>query len=667
MNTYTLSFTNIEDAVCEVVIYDTASSGSANVDLEGAETPLVINVVDNDADKFTPIKAKEAVIQFISTETENVSLFSSGDDNRWYVEISVDGSFIFKGFLLMDDLWEPFLDPSIGNVVELVATDSLALLKDIALTKPDDTTPKGKFKIIEYIAWALSKTGLSLPINVCNGLTEYESGAVQMYEATYLDAKTFEAEIGSCEDCYTVLEKILGEECFLTQSGGEWWIMRLDEFDTNVARRAIFDEEGVYQSTSDVVLTQFIGYNTPMAFSEERTEVGKQRPLKFFRGTYMYEYPKEILDNIDWSRGDLIGVISIPGGAAYEVADWDNYKGGYNGFPETAPFDPAYIKRLFEDGYEKERYVVLPIVPAGNGNGTFLRSNAIYVSVKDKFTAAIDFSFSPGNPSNRVISVGPMGWRLFGDSGTVWDLLRDSGWVQSSASTMPRGIAYQYNTDNVDDTEWQTISKEAPPVPESGELRCYIIALGSTFFSGQEYRLRNLRFDYTPYINGSYSKYTGEYYKIINSSSGNKTGREKQISVSTSPRQLFKGALFKLEDSKYVLSEKFYDGREYPGSFDPDNAHPYGKQQAISVWNQYNRDFRLFNIQVQGLYSSPDLIHSYSITENSEHVNNKRFVLLYYSVDYKLCSWSGRLIEAYDSVIGKDISIFVDFKYMEDR
>ena len=33
----------------------------------------------------------------------------------------------------------------------------------------------------------------------------------------YLDAKTFEADAGERENCYTVLEKILGHDCFVTQ------------------------------------------------------------------------------------------------------------------------------------------------------------------------------------------------------------------------------------------------------------------------------------------------------------------------------------------------------------------------------------------------------------------------------------------------------------------
>jgi hypothetical protein len=70
------------------------------------------------------------------------------------------------------------------------------------------------------------------------------------YDVVYLDAKTFESEIGESENCYTVLEKILGEDCFITQWKGNWWIFRLDEMENNPVYVAEFDLVGTYISTA---------------------------------------------------------------------------------------------------------------------------------------------------------------------------------------------------------------------------------------------------------------------------------------------------------------------------------------------------------------------------------------------------------------------------------
>lgn len=49
----------------------------------------------------------------------------------------------------------------------------------------------------------------------------------------YLHALTFETNIGEFDDCYTVLEKILGENSYLSQEKNRWYIKRVDEYDNH--------------------------------------------------------------------------------------------------------------------------------------------------------------------------------------------------------------------------------------------------------------------------------------------------------------------------------------------------------------------------------------------------------------------------------------------------
>ena len=52
-------------------------------DLTGSGTPLVISVINNDQDKFFPVRSKQATIQFISTVNFDITTFSSGADHLW--------------------------------------------------------------------------------------------------------------------------------------------------------------------------------------------------------------------------------------------------------------------------------------------------------------------------------------------------------------------------------------------------------------------------------------------------------------------------------------------------------------------------------------------------------------------------------------------------------
>src|SRR6185436_14818670 len=67
-----------------------------------------------------------------------------------------------KGFLVLSDMFEDFM--CVPNVVTLLATDNLGSIKEVPLTDFDGNVPKGYNTIADYLAWALSKTGLLLDL-----------------------------------------------------------------------------------------------------------------------------------------------------------------------------------------------------------------------------------------------------------------------------------------------------------------------------------------------------------------------------------------------------------------------------------------------------------------------------------------------------------------------
>ena len=140
--------------------------------------------------------------------------------------------------------------------------------------------------------------------------------------------------------------------------------------------------------------------------------------------------------------------------------------------------------------------------------------------------------------------------------------------------------------------------------------------------------------------------------------------------MADSPKRLFKGALHYYNGTEWVLTGRFYDGRQFGATVpDAQYLHPFTHNQAYCVWNQYNRPFRLFDFGAQGLNGAgllPGITHRYRIDEATEHTTGKWFMLLHYDQDIKLCSWKGVLCEVYDTNRPKDYTSPIDLKYITE-
>lgn len=687
LKVYRMMVENAEDEilVCDLIDKTQQVPEEVNTEfilVEGAETPLTLSVIDNDENKFTPIRAHQLEISFLATEDINLNTFAEGADNRWFVELSflngTDLNRIFTGYLSLNDLDEDFLDEP--NVVTLTATDHLGSLKDVPLVDFNGINPKGKYSIVEYLTMALRGTGMTISLNIAHSLwgdnMVVKDGVDLGWWYTYLDAKTFEDEIGTCLDCYTVLERILGQDSFLTQYRGEWWVVRVEEMDGRGLKVHRFDINGAYVSTTARTIYEKEIYKDGDAFfSGEATYVTYDRPYKSVKEIYTYEYPKEIIDNIDFARGGVFGIINAGENAtAYHLEDWTpgvGYGGG-------APIN-SYIKRVFEEGYEKERYVVIPAHPASY-QGLTIRSNAIQIVKGDRFTFSIDFKYS-AQWSNNVAHIA--GIELMGSDGVKYFLLNNgpannpNSWIVAADQTETgySTLSYTYPSNGSDKTQWATLSVDAPAAPVAGDLYIYL--------NNDQYDLegnfQNLNFNYKPYINGSYQEYKGQYFKTsqpLAQQNDYSAKIEDDVYLSDSPRKLFKGALWAKrimtilgqEDVSWFLTTKWIDRSNTAFA----EWKPYGWWQAFSAWNQYRRTMRLFDVQVQGCYGSDlfGLIHLFKLLDASKHTDNKRFMLLHYELDLRACSWTGFLAEMIDTTKGKtysEVDNQLEFKFMEDR
>jgi hypothetical protein len=559
-------------------IYDLSLEGDDTIawhvtELDGSGDPFRTSSIDNGEDKFTGIKPTQATIKFISTDSVNIATFADSvidtaaggvdpGDPRWYVEaflnLPTPSSYIFKGFLNLDDCAEAFMP--LKNEVVLVANDGLGGLKNIPLTKPDGTNPTNENRIADYLAWSLQKTGLNLNLNAIFNIREKTLGTSHFFDVIYPTPKTFEDQIGTSISCFDVIEQILGEEAFLTQRGGEWWIVRVDELGNNNGYyRAVFDSDGVYQSIdSELFLIKTIEKDsTGIFFSQEATIVNLLRPHKSIQETYDFQYPIEIIDNIDFSRGALNSSLpneTIDGisyfAYKYDIDDWTLYT------PGLGILGTAYIKKLFTDTnktYEKSRYLVIDPNSAST-TPNWLKSRPLPINKSDKFDLNFDVRFRDDVTGSGDFWVGCAIVVLEGEDGSVWvcgtngtDPNAKDAWVNVNIN-LPGTIqgssrgAWLYQQKSDDQTKWAGLSLSSPPAPVSGNL--YLIFEATDFLTNPRY-FSNIQFTYTPFINGDYSKYSASIYKIFRDENlVNK--REKQVYISDAIQKAFKGALCKI-------------------------------------------------------------------------------------------------------------------------
>lgn len=646
------------------------------IDLIGVDVPFKVSAVDNDKNKFNPIRAKEAVISFLSSNNVTARTFALGEDDEWYVTAIEDttNDVLFQGFLVMDDHQEAFL-PVGTYTVQLTATDNLGTLKEVPLTKPDGTIPKDFFKIIEFIAWCLQKTGLQLEIIVTDTwMEESQTTFSPACDVIYLWSKTFEDDkVGTRVNCYRALEIILSKHCFVTQRNGKWWIGAVDEMNGNDTYRFRFDYEGNYiEQLPTLTFSQTIGINQDIKFIQKDCLVSYTRPHKYVKLIYPFDLPIEIIDNINFERGLLENDISADL-KYYDIEDWVLRQQNFFGFANDPASNDAYIVRKFLFDYERERYIEIASNEGIYPRNT-LRSNGVYVDEKDRFTISFDSRYS----SIQVGAQTPCGVELVSDgvSPTYYRLRGDGTWEEmieplAPLEDTPQFLGPTWSISDTDVTEWKSTSVTCKPIPVNGTIYIHFFARQT---SGVKLNVTNLQFQYIPHINGGYREYSSQYHKV--SQSGEyKANVDEEIYISDSPKKLFKGAMFKLVSGKYVLTQRWYAGGEIlnsGGTYPIDDAemNRFGYLQAFAVWNQYNRPFVTLRGSMKGLRLDaadevPDFIHNYSIDTSIAipNTDNKNFILAGCEQDTNSDTWNGTLLETFDTTIPKSYSDEHEFKY----
>lgn len=564
------------EQIIYVKITNTAENDLIEVELETADAPVVLQTVDNSEDKFTPIKSKSCKLRVFTNDEVNAMTFAGGGDQQYKVEIAVgsESDIIFTGWLSISDLGQTFQpDP---NVLELIATDGIAFLRDLPLSDNEGRYLTGPHPLVKYISWCLQKTGLELPIWIEMNLLEisatYDVAADHFYNMLYINAQTFETSIGELENCFSVLEKILKEFCDISQQKNVWFIRSTDEAGYAIKRVCKFNYLGEPIAFDYPLLVKDIGANYDIAFMNDDARLSLQRPYKAVHHTFDYNYPAEIVQNIDFERGK---VVSAPDPTAanstgvYRPEGWvlaragDGTAGGWLDLYQQAGARGELIKE-FEYGYEKERYFVVEHedVP-GTDFIHYLKSTPFYVQKGDKLQISVDVGQDTNlgfiNPVHVWLEADNSYYTWYYDATTPSSIINE--WVSkpkpltAAIASNPFTQQWRLSMDGALDAtdelpKYTNISSELE-VPANG--RIWVRLTANANITAPIY-FNNLSINLTPRINGSYAKYKGQQH-TSEQQVDNMAVRNETVYVSDALRIEMKGALLLTE-----LGDTLYNG-----------------------------------------------------------------------------------------------------------
>jgi hypothetical protein len=675
--------------------YDyTGFNDTTTIPLIGYAPALELETFNTNEDKYNPIIGQRATIRFKSTETVNFSTFSSGEDYRFFVRVTVNTTdIIFNGWLVMDDNSQLFLPA--GQEVVLTATDNFGVLRDIELSDFDGNRPEGKHRIIEIISWCLRKTEGPYPsegaaiydgIKVAMNLFEFNHHSTVNncpLNQTYIDIRTFEKG-EELEDCHTVLTKILTSlMCRVCQYNNYWYILRIDEYKNSAFVIHNYQLGGTYiDRTLGVTLDKDL--EADIIFIDAQTIQRIQRPYKSTAITHELEFPDEFFPNMSFERGTVTDDVTPT--RTYDLDNWTLLRGEPGAYVATT--STVRIERTYTaEDYVDEHYIVITPISGeatlASTDQTYIESEESGICIKDKFSASIDWRVPDGGANGNQYFI--LLFIIHGDDGTYWQLGNETisdpstpmKWWDTSNFTVATGAGkIEIDFTTIDETQWQTQTIDAPPAPVSGVLTARIHQLNQTNVAGdtKDIQYQNFDFTYEPYINGSYRRFSTVQFKMSSSLLTAKKF-EDQFYLFDAPCSMYKGAMFYEDTGDYLLTSQWVDFamEQYAIPDLLDFGYAFLHWQCNAVWNQNRLETWILNSFLFGLdtangYVSP--IHKFSAMSQSDPLSRMSFLILSMRQNWHDCTWQATLAEINDSASvrqgGNSNGENFEFKYLEE-
>lgn len=524
--------------------------------IKGAGTsPCVLTRQGGDDSVFEAVRATTCVLTCVGV---SITEFQSANNLDWRVVVSYNGAAIFYGFISQEDTSEAI--QFAPNAVQITATDGLALLRDVPYNETLFGTFTSDTSIYNAILWAVTATGLNLPINFFGNLwtTGMNEGAGFAWaNQVFFRLYFFEKQEDVYKSAYEVLEELLSSMCArLYQANGQWVIDRpseVEQYPAGIPGSRFVWTSGLFPDTvSDVTLSTVHSTLVPVNRSQIKTAI---RPAKAVTRQYEYKSPI-LLRNANFSKlGALLGTFTDGPNTVsrYALVDWTVQNSGEGEI------------RVVKDtvtGVEVDRYLFIKYTnsnPVGSASNAIV-SNVFPIEEGDKF--ALSFTYNGTSNTNTRDS---FRYTIANNlTAGAYYLLRVSRpdidgffWTNSGISApfgfnnMPATLS-NFRGGTLDATESVTINLENLPsdgnipnfLPTAFQMKLLFHAFtnNSSNEANIDCIMRDIIFNYTFYVNKSLVLRGQQHNTSI--ATDYKKAIDQPLHIDDSPKLLSLGALY---------------------------------------------------------------------------------------------------------------------------
>lgn len=536
-----------------------------------------------DGDKFDIINSCEAKL--------NITLYAENDQefddfivtnaDEWKTIAYDDGQVIFVGFLTPGEGRAEFQDKPYD--ISLSAVDGLGLLKGTPLTKDDGTNFTGVNLIIDYALAILNKTNLGLNLRLFSNITEAsmqdrtQDEQADTFNQTGLHARTFLKSPTEFYDCYSCLERLLGEYFTIYQHHGKWVILRIGELQTNPGNKIWYTE---YNSAGTIVgaaqylenaaavgrdrlihpveVSQFISSNFAVKSSKYTFDytIWPELPTnnKFERGTLFDQGDQEDIEDSDGDgdRAEIIGTYKN-----YTIDGWEQGRVNFLDFPNPVmtPIAKKFFRTSVFDmfGDEIRRNVVCETDDVVTDNQFWLRCEAVPVQAGDKFkigwakrhdnnfistsdAASVGNAYLVSEDNSRVVVL----------ANNILGVAQNTGtWIDGTDPVfgMFGRLIIKYYPGQ-DTSEWTSLDVMSPAIPFSGTLYIAHVCEPNIGMVGARQYWKDFSFEYYPYTAGGFVPVTGDFAMTLQNANL-KDVIDEDVYISDSPKKVIQGALYR--------------------------------------------------------------------------------------------------------------------------
>lgn len=349
-------------------------------------SPIILSYKDQGDSKNTPINGCEVQLNLKAIDGFELADLYTADEKEWQVVLS--GAYKFSGFIIPDSCAEPF--ESEPYDITISATDGLGTLKDIPFADDLLVNYKGWNSDRGWLAIALGKTGLQLPMRIAVNMFEdsMDKGIDPLSQA-FTNAARFQDSAGAPFSCEEVIRSILARYAGsrIHQWDGHWQVVSSWEVSRGTAQYRTFAYGQNQASGSGELLNRM----TAGGRNRSVRPTGMSELAKAYATStayYQYGYPSNQLINGSFDTWTTKPNGLPNGWQMYPAQNGSNYATGgvrqINGIDTT----DYYIKI------------------GGPGNGTLINNNQVQIRANQ--TAAINLNMFLNWSISTGILAGPL-------------------------------------------------------------------------------------------------------------------------------------------------------------------------------------------------------------------------------------------------------------------